>query len=232
MPGALIGSLLVAGLGLPAVSDLIQVERKQDRRGRAAACVKLAGTRVDFHATAMPIADAATFLTGVMGGAVQFVYLGRDRGTPAEPTLTLHLDRIAVPDLMGVIGEVTDLAFVYRNGVIMLMPAAEVKEETELVVYDLRAATAPLSSFTAPRIGELRPSNHQPDEDVEDVRVAGTISGFAIEDIERIVRDNVPLANWDADGVHLSSSNGLLIVRQTERGHAQVRAVLRSLGVG
>ena len=65
-----------------------------------------------------------------------------------------------------VIREVTDLAFVYRNGVIMLMPEAEVKEESQLVVYDLRAASAPLTNFQAPAIGVILPSNYQPADDV------------------------------------------------------------------
>jgi len=212
-------------------SDVLLVERKEDKRGRNAVYQRLRAVTTDFHVEDRSLTDVASWLTLMSGDGLNFLYLGPDRGTATEPKISLELDRKRLTQIMGIISDVTDLVFVYRNGVVMIKAEEDVREETELKVYDLRAATAPLKSFVGPSIGAIHPSGYEPDDPDEPEFESGTISGFTVDDIEQVVRDNVSLGNWDAEGVSLSAMGGLLIVRQTERGHAQVRSTLRAIGV-
>lgn len=211
--------------------DVLRVERKEDKRGRDAVYQRLRTTKVDFYADDLSITSVADWMTLVAGEGIHFLYLGADRGTPTEPTVNLKLDQKTMTQVMGILSDVTELAFVYRNGIVMIKPEEEVREETELKVYDLRAATATLKCFVGPTIGGLHPSGYEPDEVEEAEYDAGTISGLTMEDIEQVVRDNVSSGLWDAEGVSLAAVGGLLVVRQTERGHAQVRSTLRAIGV-
>lgn len=223
---------LVATLAVLAANpaDVLLVERKEDKRGRNAAYAKLRSVTVDFHPENQKISDVAKWLSFASDG-VNFLYLGDDKGTPAEPVLTMDLDRLRLTQIMSLIHDVTGLAFVYRAGVVMIKPQDQVREETELRIYDLRAATAPLVSFVAPELGGLYPSGYEPDDPEEPEYSDTTISGFTVDDVEPLVRENAGLDNWDREGVSMMVVGGLLVVRQTERGHARVRATLRALGV-
>lgn len=207
---------------------VLRTERVEDLRGRNRIEKKLAATEVDFTADAMTIREVVDWLRIASGEGVNYVVLVPD--VEEVPRVTLALSDVRLTAVLGLVEELTGLAFVYRAGVIMVKPEADVKEQTYLRLYDVRAAVQPLTNFPAPEIGNLRPSGYEPDEpEVEES--TGTLSGFDTDQLAELVRNNVLPDTWDTEGRSVQATNGVLIVRQTAGGHAAVQRVLAQLGV-
>lgn len=222
--------LLALALVAPsALGDhVVLTERLEDLRGRNRVEKKLATTTVDFKADEWTIGEVVEWLRIVSGEGVNYVVLVPD--VDEVPLITLNLTKVRVASVLGVVSDVTSLAFVYRAGVVMVKPQADVKEETFLRLYDVRAAVQPLTNFPAPEIGNLRPSGYEPDEpEVEES--TGTLSGFDTDQLAEMVRNNVLPDTWDTEGRSVQATNGVLIVRQTAGGHLAVQRVLAQLGV-
>lgn len=221
--------LAFSWLGSAAFSEtVLLVERKQDRRDRTRVEARLRSIRVDFSGEDLPVREFARWLGVVTGEGIDFM-VAADGGDDELPTITLQLEKVRLDNLLRVVADVTGLGYVYRNGVVMIKPKEQIKEMTELRLYDVRAMVAPITDFPAPELLGLRPSGYEPPER-EFESSERTLSGFGTEDLAELVRNNVSLGNWDSEGVSLTASNGILIIRQTERGHAQVSEVLRVLG--
>ncbi len=220
--------LFLASTAAFAADPAILVERVHDQRGRNRIETQLSAVRVDFNVTDMTAKEFAEWIAVVGGSGVNCIVVAP---SPDDlPRVTMNLTQVRVTQLMRLVADVTDLAFVYRNGVIMIKPKEDVREETSLRIYDVRAAVAPLTDFPAPVLIGLRPSGYE-SEEPERESSQRTLSGFDTEQLADLVRNNVRLGNWDDEGVSLTVGHGLLLVRQTERGHREVAKVLAALGV-
>ena len=219
--------LLVLVAAVPAQADeVLAIQRGQDRRGRDALYTHLHAIRVDVNFSEAPAADLAKFLAAVSGNTTNFVVWGKDDIDP----VTLRLKRTRVTTVMRIAQRFGKLRFVYRGGVVLMQPAAEVKELTMLRVYDVRAGTTPIPSYPGPRLG-LRRSGEEQDFEEGEEESNVTASGFDIDKLSDLLRSNIDPESWDKDNVSLVALKGVLWVRQTERGHRKVLQLLRQLGV-
>jgi hypothetical protein len=210
------------------LDDILLVERSVDRAGRNVLARELRKTRMDLNAEEMTIKEFASFLGIAMGNKVNFLVSTREMDPEDLPTITMSVNKLNLLSMMGVIARQTDLRFVYVSGVVMIKPKDEVREQRSLVVYDIRAAVAPLRDFPGP-ILELRRDGDDY-EPIEETETDKTISGFDIDTIQDLIRAHVAPESWDEDGNSMSSSSGSLIVRQTSRNHEALRKFLIKVG--
>ncbi|HZN37681.1 MAG TPA: hypothetical protein VFD82_02700 [Planctomycetota bacterium] len=212
---------------LCAQDDVLAVERAQDLRARDAASTLLRATRSDWNARAITPRDLCRLLTTASGDKVAFVAAAK--GDAATTPFDLELKAATPLLVMAVTQLTTGLRFVWRSGVVFLVPKEEVRPLVLLVLYDLRAECAPLKSFPGPRLG-LVPGGTEavfpPEEDS-----GTTVSGFTAELIERLIKENVTPEAWATDSVSLTNHNGLFLVRQTPQGHREIARLLDQLGL-
>jgi hypothetical protein len=214
-------------LPLFAQDDVLAVERAQDVRGRDAASALLRSVRTDWQLRAITPRDLCRLLTTATGDKVAFV--ASAKGDAATAALDLDLKSATPLTAMAVVQHTTGLRFVWRSGVVFLLPKDEVRPLVLLVLYDLRAMCAKLKSFPGPRLG-LVPGGTEavfpPEEDS-----GTTVSGFTAELIERLIKENVTPEAWATDTVSLTNHDGLFLVRHTPQGHREIARLLDQLGL-
>ncbi|MGE3174565.1 MAG: hypothetical protein AB7O97_18180 [Planctomycetota bacterium] len=220
-------------LGALGALDVLAVERRQDLRGRDALARVLRAARSDWRFEDLAPRDVCRLFAARLGDKVNFM-APRPRaaagdGGAATPTASLDLRAQSLWTAMAVVELQTGLQFVYRSGVVFLVPGDEVKPLHYVRVYDLRPQTTPLRNFPGPELrlpdgensGVLWPEEEEP---------TTTVSGFTAEGIEGLLREHVRPESWD-NGASLTNNNGLFVVRQTPDGHRQVEALLIELGL-
>ncbi len=223
-------SLLVfaAVSAAPAQDDVLVVERRADVRAHAAAARLLRRAEVVVHADGTTPKQLCRLLTAATGERLSFVC--RDRDSDATAPLTFAARGASAWSIMAIAQLETGLRFVFRSGVVFLVPADEVRPLLELRLYDLRAACAPLTSFPGPdlRLGlaeEERVRFPEPYESGE------TVSGFTADTVVTLLRETVQPESWLDERVRLLDQNGLLLIRQTPAVHAEIEATLVKVGV-
>lgn len=221
------GLLLIAAM--PAqVGDILLVERSADRAGRNILAREFRRTVMDLNAEEMTVKEFATFLGIATSNRVNFLVSAREMDVADLPTITMSVRKLNLLAMMGIISRQTDLRFVYVSGVVMIKPKDDVREQRSLVIYDIRAAVAPLRDFPGPSLELRRGDDYEPVEELDSDK---TISGFDIDSIQDLIRTHVAAESWEEDGNSMSASSGSLIVRQTARNHAALREFLVKLGV-
>lgn len=215
---------------LPAgVDGILAVEKREDRPGRDRIAALLRRTRLQFAVNEIGPKDLCRYLATLTGDKVAFRYLDKGSTAPVEP-VTLELHATNLLSAMSAVQTVTGLRFVYRDGVVFLVPKDQFKPLTWLEVIDLRGVTRPLPSFPGPRIGLLGAGEEAavlfPPEGVS----GSTISGFTAEGLEQLIRENVTPEAW-GEKATLTNHDGLFLVRHDDAGHRAVRVLLHELGV-
>ncbi len=206
--------------------DLIGLRRWRDRAARDGLVRRLRALPVRADFDAMGPIELARFL-GAATGDTTFVV--KDKAE-IEP-LTLEAGKIPMTALIDQVQRALEVRFVYHSpGVVVLSPRANAREARRTVMYDVRAATTVLPDRPGPELRLTRPGDE--DEVWQDEDAEGTsISGFDTDKLIDLVTTYVLPDTWDVDGNSIQAVRGVLWVRQTEQGHAQVRRLLETLGV-
>jgi hypothetical protein len=222
--------LLVVCLVAPrlrAQDDIPMVERAQDLRARDAASALLRSSRTDWQLKAITPKDLCRLLATASGDKVSFV--AALKGDAATTPFDVELKAATPLTVMAVTQLTTGLRFVWRSGVVFLVPKEDVHPLVMLVLYDLRALCAPLRNFPGPRLGLERGGTEAvfpPEEDS-----GTTVSGFTADFIERLIKEDVTPEAWGNDGISLTNQNGLFLVRHTPQGQREVARLLDQLGL-
>jgi hypothetical protein len=209
-----------------AQDDVLAVEQRQDLKARDALVPVLQRTKTDLHWLAITPKDLCRQLEVLSGDKVSFVC-----GKTAAAATPMDLDLKAVTpwSAMAAAQTASGLRFVYRSGVVFLVPKDEVKPLTLLMVYDLRSAVMPVKSFPGPRLGLDAGDNSAKMPAEEDSGT--TVSGFTADGIETLIKAHVTPELWAGDTVSLHQANGLFFVRQTVAGHRELRQFVADLGL-
>ena len=214
-----------------AQDPVLLVEKAKDSLARSRALAKLRTVRIDIKLDSAGPKVLAKQLNLLVGKSVTFFVRAHD-GETGYAALDLDLKRARVSNVMAIVSRVSDVRFVYFAGVVMITHKDDVKEVSTLRLYDVRAATAKLTNFVGPRIGLRNSDGDQEVVSGEEVE-GGTVSGLTSDKIEELIRAQVLPQSWGGDnGASISSSNAILFIRQSARGHAAVRKLLYQLGVG
>lgn len=220
--------LLLSGVPAAAQDEVLALERRDDLRAHAVAVRLLQGSRADFRLEAASPREVCRLLAAATGDRLSFCCPSSATRTGAA--ITLELRHASLWSAMAAVAAQSGLRFVFRAGVVFLVPREEIRPQTHLVVYDLRPQTARLRSFPGPRLGLRGPGEDAvlfpPEEDS-----GQTVSGFTAEGIEALLREGVLPGHWDDEGVRLTSQNGLFLIRHTVQGHREIQRLLDRLGL-
>lgn len=212
-----------------SVDDILPVEKRSDAAGRNRVAALLARTRLDFQVAEATPRELCRHLSALTGDRVNFLHPNRPDAAPVPP-IDLQLRATNLLSVLAALQMVSGLQFVYRDGVVFLVPRADFKPMTFLQVVDLRGATAPLRSFPGPKLGLQGPGGESGVLFPPEEESGTTVSGFTAEGLERLIRENVTPEAW-GDVASLTSHGGLFTIRHTEAGHRAVRRLLDELGV-
>jgi len=208
--------------------DVLAVERKSDLRGHARLVKALHSRRVTFTAAEMSARELCRYLTASVGGSTTFHC--RTSHSDDAPKLDLELRSVPLWSLMSIAQMETGLRFVYRFGVVFLVPEDDIQPWTHLEIYDLRGMVATLRHFPGPELGlgidrDERPLFPEP------IETEQTVSGFTADGIEELLRTAVRPESWERDGVKLINQNGLFLIRQSPQVHDEIELLLARVGL-
>ncbi len=214
--------------GARAQDDVLAVERRDDLPRHAAAVRLLRNTVVTARCEAATAKEVCGLLNAATGDKLLFSC--RSAEVEPAPTVSLQCKATSLWSVLSIVQIQTGQRFVYRSGVVFLVPPEQIKPYLCLGVYDLRAATMKLRNFPGPDLrlpiaNDDRPLIPEPEESEE------TVSGFSAAGLEQLLRDNVQPDSWSRDGVSLNVQNGLFLIRQTPSAHREIDAMLIRLGL-
>ncbi|MCK5942817.1 MAG: hypothetical protein KAI24_12650 [Planctomycetes bacterium] len=219
---------LFAVLPASAQDDVLAVERRSDLRGHARLVRALHERRVSLTATEMSARELCRFLTASVGEATTFHC--RSSHADAAPKLDLELRATPLWSLMSIAQMETRLRFVYRFGVVFLVPADDIRPWTHLEIYDLRGMVATLRQFPGPELGLGIDRSERP-LFPEPIETEQTVSGFTADGIEQLLRESVRPESWERDGVKLINQGGLFLIRQSPQVHDEIELLLARVGL-
>ena len=223
---AVAGELHAMPRGFDDARELLIVERAKDARQRDSVLRRIWNTRLRLQAKKASARELLVSFNIAAHKKVGFALWPR-ADEDFEP-ITLELKRAKLLDAMSIIQRTTPYRWVYGHGVIWLKHESQVKEETYVRIYDVRQAITRIRSFPGPRMGlGLNPDfeMREPEES------EATLSGLDIDRIQELIQRHVDPESWDKENVSLDAGRGVLIIRQTLRGHRQLRRFLRRIGV-
>jgi len=223
----LLGAALCLG-SLAAQDSLLLVEKRGDLLSRARLMRKVDKISVHLVLDKGTPKDLAELLNAQAGKFVNFLVRPHE-GETDYASLTFNLKSISLRNAMSLCRRMSDIRFVAGPGVVFICHKDDVKQLTTLRIYDVKAATFKLKDFPGTRIG-IRPGDVEEVEPRE-IQTENTPSGFTLEQLEEMIRTKIEPDSW-GEQASLSTGNGILIVRQTEEGHAKIRRLLWQLGVG
>ena len=214
----------------PAPDEVLIVEKREDLSARNRLATSLSQIRVRILVENLDPRGLCRFLVSATEDKVNFIFVRRGLEAEDLEPISLDIDSIALLNLMGVVQQVSDMRFVYRDGMVLLTHRDEVKPLLYMEMYDLRSATIPLRNSVGPKLGLRVPGEVElflpPEEDS-----TTTASGFTIDWLEDFLREHVTPDSWDVNGVSLTEANGVLMIRHSLQGQRKVREALMRLGV-
>ncbi|MCA8956703.1 MAG: hypothetical protein KDC87_11570 [Planctomycetes bacterium] len=220
--------ILLSSASAAQSDDLLVVEAPGERGARNQLLARLANIRVTVHWNDASAKEVAQFLQSASGKSMNVVVSSRTVKPEAMPRVTMTLKNITVKNLMALVQDQTDLRFTYQSGVVFLKPKDEVKARTFLRMYDVRAAVMPVKNFKPRYKLGLRVNEEEAGVGVDDEEAKPLL--FDADRLVELVRGNAAKDSWDRPGVSIDSLNGILLVRQSVRGHREVRDLLVQLG--
>jgi len=209
--------------------ELLVVEKRQDLAARTRMLAHLRKIYVTVNFQDMTAREIARYIQDASGKSINVIVSGKTVKPDDMPKVTLALKKISLANLMSAIEGQTGLRFTFSNGMIFLKPKDEVKAFAYLQMYDVRAAVFAATVFIPPKLG-LRP----PDEEggfvggVEDD--PKPINGYDIDRLIDLIKTHAVSDTWDTEGIAIDGLGGVLLVRQTVRGHRMTRELLEKLG--
>ena len=221
---------LIAAPQSSSPDDYLIVERREDLAGRNLLVRDLGQIRVKILVENLDPRGLCRFLASATGDKVNFIVVNRGMDAEDLAPISLDLPSIALTNLMAVVQQVSDMRFVYKDGLVMLTHKDAVKPMLYMEMYDLRSATMPLRNSPGPRLVLRVPG----EDDLFcsfDEESTTTTSGFTTEFLEDFLREHVTPDDWGENGVSIADTNGVLVIRHSLQGHRQGRDTLRRLGV-
>ncbi|MEQ8763455.1 MAG: hypothetical protein RL885_05985 [Planctomycetota bacterium] len=221
-----IASLLTTSAAF-ASDDLIQRDKKTSRRVYAETLHRLASVQFSPRFEKVTARELATYLATV--SELSFVvHPSIFEETPEEElTFTLRAERLSALQCLKLFLHQWNLRAVHRHGVILIVPKSEADKNVVLRFYSIQDMLIPIRDFKAPDLN-LKPSKRGFDIEPEPEETATRV--LAGDDIVDLIQENTGGESWDEnEKASIRLYNGLLVVRQTEAVHREIRRLLAGL---
>lgn len=186
-------------------------------------------TEVSIQFEEKPLDEVLKYFTDVTGvNLVVSPLLTADRDAD-ELAVTLTLKKISVHGALQIILDLKRLAAVYRHGVIMITTPKDARGKPVLRMYDISDLTVRIRDFPAPDL-MLKPSSAEDFGNIFQKEEEGREHAFADpEFIMDLVTDNTGSGTWEDEGVKVSVTERVLVVRTYPAVHRQIAMLLSLL---
>lgn len=196
--------------------------------GRREALSKLEMLRVSVDFSRTPLSDAVDYLRDFSG--LNFV-LDKDVVSRTDLQVTLRVKDLTLKSVLKLMLEGNGLTATWRDGVLLILPREKLQKVVTTQVYDIadlmhqpQDAPGPLVELSAPGGGAaLAGAAFTLDE-------SGSESAITPDFIIDLIRQSTGGRSWDENpDASITQVQGVLIVTQSVRTHAEIRRLLQLL---
>ena len=190
---------------------------------------KISVQKITVHFEGTSLTDAIAFMRDATG--LNFHISATVADHAPDATVRLKLREVSVKSCLSLMLRPHGLSATWREGAIVIMPRDEVRGNTSIQIYDIRALLLKLHDFPGPKVELVDPSD-----------VGGPLVGstFRLDEpktilvsedvITDLVMSNTGGTSWDEDpNVSLVLANGYLIVSHSPAVHREISKLLRKL---
>jgi type II secretory pathway component GspD/PulD (secretin) len=223
-------TILVASLA--ALFPAVQEEGGLERDPRHAEVVnKLNSMRVSVDFQDMALEEALSFLRDFSGINIVLDAEVSQKFSPDQLKVTLRVKDLLLKSCLKLLLNGRGLTATYREGVLLVVPKEKVDHVVALQIYDVRDLLVKLQDFPGPKVELVSPS----------AQGGGPLVGaaFTLEEprvimteefIVEMVKANTGDRSWEENpNASISLANGMLVVSQSRRVHAEVKRFLQLL---
>jgi hypothetical protein len=189
---------------------------------------RLRETRVTLEFADAPLVDVLAHVRDLSGIAFAIDARVAERLAKEPQKITLKIKDVPLESALKLILGGKKLAAVERKGMLVVVPQEDVETEVVVRVYDVRdlGALAPQDA-PGPDLG-LAPAggDRVPPDAFRLTEPAPAAPRSALVDI---IRKQCGVSTWGGPNVSIAHTNGMLIVAQTRRVHAEIQRLLALL---
>ena len=184
---------------------------------------------VDFKDTSLD--EALSFIRDFSGLNIVVDAEVHQKLTDDQLKITLRVKELLLKSCLKLMLSSRELTATYREGVILVVPKGKVDKAVYLQIYDVRDLLVKIQDFSGPRVELVSPSKGG----------GGPLTGatFTLEEprstiteefITEMVKANTGDKTWDENAsASISLANGMLIISQSRRVHAEIRRFVNLL---
>jgi hypothetical protein len=224
-------TILAAALAA-ACSAGAQEEGGLERDPRHAEVVnKLGSMRVSVDFQDMALEEALAFLSDFSGLNVVLDGEVTQKFSPDQLKVTLRVKDLLLKSCLKLLLNGRGLTATYREGVLLVVPKEKVDQAVTLQIYDVRDLLVKLQDFPGPKVELVSPTPQGGGPLVGGVFTLEEPKAVMSEDfILEMVKANTGDRSWEENpNASISLANGMLVVAQSKRVHAEVKRFLQLL---
>ncbi len=214
---------LMASVSVATAQDLIQRGKGANRRSYIESLQRLHATVFDPRFEDPPLGEFFKFVA--RSGEVNVVV--HPKADIEEATVTLNLKRFRLLDALELVLDQHDLRAVYRHGVFVVVPKEEAGQNLVLRIYSIQDMLVAIRDFPGPDMN-LKPTRSGFfDEPEKEEPLTAPVTGDEVVDM---IEEYTGGESWsDNPRAKVTIYNGLLVVRQSESVHREIRKLLAGL---
>lgn len=210
-----------------------QEEGGLERDSRHAEVVnKLNSMRVSVDFQDMPLEEALAFLRDFSGLNIVVDGEVSQKFSPDQLRVTLRVKDLLLKSCLKLLLNGRGLTATYREGVLLVVPKEKVDQSVTLQIYDVRDLLVKLQDFPGPKVELVSPT-------AQGGGGLGPGAVFVLEEPKAVISEDFILEmikantgdrSWEENpNASISLANGMLVISQSKRVHAEVKRFLQLL---
>jgi type II secretory pathway component GspD/PulD (secretin) len=191
---------------------------------------KLNSVKISLYFADAPLPEVLDFVRSFAGIDFFIDPKVRERLNDEQLKVSMKVNNLPLRAALRIMLSSKNLAAVYRDGVIVIVPKEEADKDVVLKIYDVRDLLMKVEDHAGPVI-ELRPPG----------QAGGALTGvvfnldpepkqLTVEFITEMIKKNCGGTTWDTNpNASINLNNGLLMVSQTPKVHAEILGMVDKL---
>lgn len=190
---------------------------------------KLTNTKISLDFRDTPLADVMDFVRELSGINILIDPRVYEEVEASKLNISVKIDDLPLGSALRLVLGMRDLTAVYRDGVLLVVTKASLKEQVYTRLYDIRDLLQPVTDFVGPTI-ELQ-SGGEGESVSPDTFITEDREVLEPNRLIEMIQDACSPETWGGDKVSIQISNGVLIVCQSREVHAEIGEFLNRLRV-
>lgn len=190
---------------------------------------KLNNTKVSLDFRETPLQDVMDFVRELSGINIVIDPRVLEEVESEKLNITVKVDDLQLGSALRLVLGLRDLTAVYRDGVLLVVTKASLKDEVHTQLYDVHDLLQPITDFVGPVIelntGEGSEGGVDPGSFITEPPPGPPTPSRLVE----MVQDACGSDTWGSDKVSIQVSNGVMIVSQSRDVHREIGVFLNRL---